>query len=48
MIHFVQTYKCLLNQQKKLDKFSGMVYNKYRKHKGCDQKNKNMEEKENA
>ena len=30
MIHFVQVYKYILNQQKTLDKSSGMVYNKYR------------------
>lgn len=30
MIHFVQVYKHVPNQQKMLDKFSAMVYNKYR------------------
>ena len=30
MIHFVHVYKYLLNQQKMLDKYTGMVYNKYR------------------
>ena len=30
MIHFVQVYKYILNQQKTLDKSSGMVYNVFR------------------